>query len=249
MRDSSRRLKIALLGIALLSIATGVILGATAGPLSGNEPPCQRPGRILVIRGVLNVFSFGMDSLACKLSQRGYRVDVAPPSMAVVAAAAIQRDCRSDPSSGPLVIIGHSLGGRFCCSIPWKWRDAGMPVKLLVILDSNPQTAVADNVERCVNLYVTNSLGLFHGHDVWAVDPHTQLVNLDMTKVARPPGVPTVDHFTIDDSPWIHELVIEEVDRSMGNRSSRPLPLAQATGRPYVWREPNSVRAASHSVR
>ena len=178
--------------------------------------PARPPGRILIIRGVLNMFSLGLDELACKLSQRGYRVDVAPPSMALVAAESIAAECREDPTMGPIVIIGHSLGGRFCCAIPWRWKEYGLAVKLVVILDANPLTPVADNVERCVNLYVTNSTGLFHGQDVYAVDPQVDLVNLDMTKVQRPRGVPSINHFNIDDSTWIHSLVIEEVDRSLG---------------------------------
>ncbi len=197
------------------------------------------PGRVLVIRGVFNVFSLGLDDLACKLAQQGYQVDVAPPELALLAAHSIQQQWRTDPARGPLVLIGHSLGGRFCCSIPWKWRESGIPVKLAVILDSNPQTAVSDNVQRCVNLYVTNDLGLFHGQQVRAVDRHTSLVNLDMTKVTRPPGVPPLDHFNIDDSAWIHQLVIEEVDRAMGVGPGPDARAARwpAPRRPRVWSE------------
>jgi hypothetical protein len=206
-----------------------------------------------VIRGIFNVFSWGMDGLACKLAQRGYRVDVAPPELALLAAHTIERECGDDPTGGPLVLIGHSLGGRFCCTIPWKWRDRGMRVQLAVILDSNPLTAVCDNVERCVNLYVTNDLGVFHGQDVWAVDPRTDVVNLDMTKVSRPPGVPPVDHFNIDDSTWIHQLVIEEVDRAMGaSGGGAALPAEQASSQSdavprnlRVWRPPGDQSARS----
>ena len=203
----------------------------------------QRPGRVLIIRGVLNMFSLGLDDLACKLSSRGYRVDVAPPSMALLAAESIAAECQRDPTVGPLVIIGHSLGGRFCCAIPWRWKEHGLAVKLVVILDANPLTPVADNVERCVNLYVTNSSGLFHGQDVYAVDPRVDLVNLDMTKVDRPSGVPGVTHFNIDDSAWIHRLVIEEVDRSLKvasreNGQLRPTRL-------HVWDRAPATRQQS----
>jgi len=197
---------------SLVRVALGVTLVvALPWAITASDQPAERPGRILIIRGIFNVFSLGLDDLACKLSERGYRVDVAPPSLALMAAGSIQKECQQDPSLGPLVIIGHSIGGRFCCTIPWKWRESGISVKLVVILDSNPHTPVADNVERCVNLYVTNNIGVFHGRGVVAADPRTDLVNLDMTKVTRPPGVRGVDHFNIDDSDWIHDLVLEEV--------------------------------------
>ncbi len=232
MNRRSRSLRLLLPRII---VATVVSIGISA-TVSANATSGYRPGRILIIRGIFTVFSFGLDDLACKLSQRGYRVDVAPPELALIAAHTIEQECRNDPSMGPLVIIGHSMGGRFCCSIPWMWREKGIPVKLVVILDSNPNTAVADNVERCVNLYVTNNLGVFHGRVVSAVSRRTDLVNLDMTKVPRPSGVPAVNHFNIDDSDWIHGLIIEEVARSLDS-SSRNMPLlSRAHGRkPRVW--------------
>lgn len=223
-------------------IVAGVAMTGASATAVANAPPAYRPGRVLIIRGIFSVFSFGLDDLACKLSQRGYRVDVAPPEMALIAAHTIQQECRNDPDLGPLVIIGHSMGGRFCCSIPWTWRKLGLPVKLVVILDSNPNTPVADNVERCVNLYVTNKLGVFHGREIQAVNSRTDLVNLDMTKVRRPAGVPPVDHFNIDDSDWIHSLVIEEVDRSLSSVAGNTPLLQRADVRqPRIWEEKASV--------
>jgi hypothetical protein len=201
----------------LLSATIGLIVATSVAPAAPPDPaPGARRGRILVIRGLFNVFSLGMDDLACQLQQRGYQVDVTPPALADAAALHIQHEYLRDPSIGPLVIIGHSMGGRQCCSIPWKWREDHIPVKLVVILDSNPEVRVADNVERCVNLYVTNDLGIFHGRPVASDQPQTNMVNVDVTKLPRPPGVPNVNHFDIDDSRWIHSLVVAEVDRTLG---------------------------------
>lgn len=235
------------LSLLLLStVVTVVVLtGSSRTTVAAtNAVAVRRPGRVLIIRGIFTVFSFGLDDLACQLSQRGYRVDVAPSSMALIAAQTIEQECRNDPSMGPLAIIGHSMGGRFCCTIPWKWRQSGIPIKLVVILDSNPNTAVADNVERCVNLYVTNKLGVFHGRVVKAVDPRTDVVNLDMTKVTRPPGVPAINHFNIDDSAWIHTLVIEEVERSFGAAlGSTPQLHRAAPLEPRIWKEVEQASA------
>jgi len=222
-------------GIRLLrgGVAMALLLLAANVGAATNPPP--KPGRILIIRGIFSVFSLGMDRLACELAQQGYRVDVTPPSMAILAANEIEQEYRRDPSAGPLAVIGHSLGGRLCCVVPWRWRESGIPVKLVVILDANPLQPVPDNVQRCVNLHVTNDLGIFHGRDTWAVSPATNLVNLDMTKVKRPPGVPSVDHFSIDDSDWIHGLVIEEVNHSLGTPTPHALPRTE----PRFWREGN----------
>ncbi len=237
-----------LIGIAFWAL---VVATATTRAASASAPRTQRPGRILIIRGIFNVFSFGMDKLACTLTQRGYRVDVTPPSLAPVLAEEIERDYLRDPSIGPLVIIGHSLGGRQCCSIPWGWREKHIPVKLVVILDSNPGTAVADNVERCVNLYVTNDLGVFHGRAVWSVNPRAELVNVDVTKIHRPPGVPAVDHLNIDDSDWIQAMVVREVERSLSSHDATDLEYgsAKAQQRELSRRIPDERPSAANPFR
>jgi hypothetical protein len=214
----------------VLGVTIGVIVSTAA---VADEPVratgCGRHGRVLVIRGLFNVFSLGVDDLACQLSQLGYQVDVTPPSLADTVALHIEHEYLRDPSIGPLVIIGHSMGGRKCCEIPWTWRDADIPVKLVVILDSNPEIRVPDNVERCVNLYVTNDLGIFHGRAVVPDQSGTELVNVDVTKVPRPPGVPSVNHFNIDDSRWIHAMVVAEVERTLGPHSlARHVPTGDA---------------------
>jgi hypothetical protein len=60
-----------------------------------------------------------------------------------------------------------------------------------------------------------------------------------MTKVTRPPGVPAIDHFNIDDSAWIHELVIEEVDRALDSTNSSHFVRRRSISplEPRVWRE------------
>lgn len=233
MNQPLHHLRTVLRGAALSVVVFGM-LTTVGGSADANLARVQRPGRILIIRGLFNVFSLGLDELACQFTQLGYRVDVAPPSMALIVAQQIQDEYLRDPSSGPLVIIGHSMGGRHCCSIPWKWREHNIPVRLVVILDSNPEMPVADNVQRCVNLYVTNNLGAFHGQAVWGVNPRSDLVNMDVTKVSRPPGEPALDHFNIDDSDWIQGMVVREVEYALtpGNDAdsiSKALPDRQVS--------------------
>ncbi len=239
---------------AALGVVVIVVLAAVGGSAGGNPAPARRPGRVLIIRGLFNVFSLGLDELACQLTQLGYRVDVAPPSMAPIVAQQIQDEYLRDPTSGPLVIIGHSMGGRHCCSIPWKWREHNIPVRLVVILDSNPETPVADNVQRCVNLYVTNNLGAFHGQAVWGVNPRSDLVNMDVTKVSRPPGEPALDHFNIDDSDWIQGMVVREVECALTpdndpDSISDALPDRQVSASRRVGRTPHHPAASSRTSR
>ncbi len=248
-----RSAALCVVAIRVFLAACGVFL-VVSGLVQAGQSYGPRPGRILIIRGAMNVFSLGLDELACRLTQLGYRVDVTPPSMASVVAQQIQDEYLQNPSSGPLVIIGHSLGGRHCCSIPWKWRERNIPVRLVVILDSNPQTPVADNVQRCVNLYVTNNLGIFHGQSVWSVSPGSDLVNTDVTRLSRPPGVGPVDHFNIDDSDWIQGMIVREVQCALEvsdgpQRTADSLPVQEVSASRPVVKAPSYRGARSATSR
>src|SRR5438477_10750938 len=159
-RSERNRLGLAVaLAAALFALAVCHCLPAVA-----QEPPV-RPAttRVLIIRGVFNVFSTGLDDLAQELRDRGYEVEISSPGGSWGGALRLREAYERDPQGGPLVIIGHSMGGRACLHISRYLQAYDIPVKLVVIMDANPWVTVPDNVGRCVNLYVTNPYGVFHG--------------------------------------------------------------------------------------
>lgn len=209
------------MNIARLAISStlGVLVfvaGVTHCPRAAGAKATDsgKPGRILIVRGALNVFSLGLDKLACRLSQRGYQVDVAPPMLAMNAAAAIAREYHGH---APLAVVGHSRGGKYCSLVPELWQEKGIPVALVVILDANVQQPVPGNVQRCVNFYVTHQLSVLHGHAVRAADRRTDLVNVNLADRSRSAAMPVVGHFNIDESPWVQQLILQEVRRSLAS--------------------------------
>ncbi len=189
-------------------------------PLDATQPDTTLPGttlpdttRILVIRGVFNVFSTGLDELGQELRERGYDVEVSSPGGCWAGALRLREAYERDPRGGPLVIIGHSMGGRACLHIARYLELYGIPVKLVVIVDANPWVSVPENVERCLNLYVTNSYGMFHGSPVRGAAA-ARVLNYDVTKIERPTWADPVDHFNIDNSPWMHTVIAGEIERA-----------------------------------
>ena len=151
------------------------------------------------------MFSLGCDTLGKKLARRGYDVTVTSPTLSYFAAMRIRNEYLHSPHTGPIVIMGHSMGGRLCMHLSRILKADGIPVRLVVIADSNPHVTVPENVERCVNLFVTNPLHIFHGAPVERKSCHTQLVNADMTRVQRPDWAKPVNHFNIDANEWVHQ--------------------------------------------
>jgi hypothetical protein len=190
------------------------------------------PPKILVLRGVFEVFSLGMNDLTGKLAARGYDVKVTSWSLALsdVQCSDQQR----------YVIIGHSLGGRMCAWVSRKLKSCGKSVPLLIIVDANLIQPIPANVERCLHLHVTNPYGVFHGSPVRAESPSTEIINWDVSR-GQVSHIEGVNHFNIDATPWVHRIIIEVIEKTC------PSPLARR--RPYATTGESEVALTASSAR
>ena len=79
--------------------------------------------------------------------------------------------------------------------------------------------------------------------------PPTALVNFDIRQTTAPEDVRWLNHFNIEESPWIHELVIREVLNACPNRlSTAEEALAGQAGQniPVSRQAPSPVVPAAH---
>lgn len=198
-----------------------LVTSFSGGSASANDRTyeCTLPPKILVLRGVFEVFSLGMNDLAKKLACRGYDVTLTSWSLALH-----ETVCADER---PYVIIGHSLGGRMCRWVPWKLGKCGKRVPLVIIVDANLVKPIPANVDRCLNLYVTNPFGIFHGSPVRGESPCTEIINWDVSQ-GQPSCVQGgVNHFDIDATAWVHDIIIDELEEGFPS----PLSLAMS-GKP-----------------
>ncbi len=191
--------------------AWGAMLLLLCNAASAARQTAPRPGKIIVIRGAFTVFSLGLNELGEKLSQRGLDVDVVADISASSAVDQVIEEYRRHKNIGPIVFIGHSRGAELGPREARRLQQYGIPVKLIVMVDAVHETSIPSNVERCVNLYHNNSLGVLHGMPAHAQSKRTKLYNTDIATLKSRSKGGSINHFNIDASPWIHELVIAEV--------------------------------------
>jgi len=209
---------------ATLSIA--LLLAASSTALARSRLP-RLPGKVLLIRGAFNVFSLGLDELAQKLLSRGLDVEVTSASLSSSAASRIRDAYRANPSKGPIVIIGHSLGAKLAPRLAGEMKRYGVPEKLVVILDAPERTSVPANVERCVNIYQSIPIGIVRGYPARAEGRSTEIINVDIARLQGWNPSLVVNHFNIEATDWIHDAVIEEVVRAC-TPPSAATPLTKA---------------------
>lgn len=185
---------------ALLLLGNPV--GAHAAPANATAKPTAH---VYMLRGVLNIFSLGLDEIASRLQQQGIRATVTNylfwSSLADEAAA----DYRSGRVR-TIILVGHSSGATALPDMVARLDKLGAPVKLAIGLDSVFQTSLSGRVGRYINFYVANGAGT-------RVQPtkHLQgkLENVDVEKV------PGVGHMTIDKNRIMQQKVISAINAAL----------------------------------
>jgi Thioesterase domain len=205
----------------------------------GSNPSMATPrAHVYLLRGLLNIFSLGMDTLAAELNRRGVYSTVDNhadwESLADSAAANYKAG-----KEGPIILIGHSLGADAVMTMAAYLGKKGVPVALVVPFDGTGSYTASANVARVLNLtqhyYMARGPG-FHG----------SLINVDLR------SDPNIDHLNIDKSPRLHARVIAEVLAIVGSHrietptvAAKPVPASVSTGAVGDAVKPESARPAA----
>jgi hypothetical protein len=194
-RPWSRSLQ-ALATVLLLTLPIGTAANAAA-PASGGTG-----AHVYLLRGVLNVFSLGLDEIAAQLQAQGIPVTVVNYlgwSSVADEAAAEYRSGRTKT----IILVGHSSGATILPDMVARLDQLGAPVKLAIGLDSVFRTSLSGRVGKYINFYIANGNGE-------PVAPTPQLRgSLENVNVQNVPGV---GHVTIDKNEIIQRKVIAAID-------------------------------------
>ena len=163
-----------------------------------------------LMRGLMNVFSLGMDQLAVLIARNGIEASVHNHAEADAVVSEIAARYNAG-DRGPLILIGHSLGADAVMTMAQSLDRVGIPVALVVPFDGTDSFAASKNVACVLNItqssfnYMRSGSG-FHG----------ELTNVNVS------GEPGIDHFTIDKSPKLQALVMKSVLEAASAQSCRP---------------------------
>jgi hypothetical protein len=177
-----------------------LVLPAGASPASAAASAASST-HVYLLRGVLNIFSLGMDQIAARLEQQGFNVTVANylswSSLADNAAA----EYRSGRTK-TIVLVGHSSGATALPDMVARLDRLGAPVKLAIGLDSVFRTSLAGHVGRYINFYIANG----NGEPVAKTSQFRgELENIDVGKLG-------MAHLTIDKNEVMQRKVIAAID-------------------------------------
>lgn len=198
--------------VVTLPLAVGPAAATAAGPSSAAATT-----HVYLLRGVLNIFSLGLDDIAAKLQAQGIPATVSNfmfwSSLADEASAAYK--------SGRLktiILVGHSSGATALPDMIAKLASLGVPVKLAIGLDSVFKTRLSGAAERYINFYIASGPG----------EPVTRTQNfkgkLENVDVQSVPGV---GHVSIEKNLIMQQKVIGAIN-SVVFRQKLPAAPAEA---------------------
>lgn len=217
-------------GLFASALALSSLILLPAGARSAADPTLRetalsRP-HVYLMRGLLNIFSLGMDQLAVQIERHGIAASVYNHTLEGSVAAEIVAKYHAG-DRGPFILVGHSLGADAVMTMAQQLNDRGVPVALVVPFDGTASYAASKNVACVLNLtqrvyaYITPGPG-FHG----------KLSNVDVSSDT------SIDHFTIDKSPRLQAVALNSVLQAAHSQSCRPGLNAPAVARPKAAPSP-----------
>ena len=201
--------------------AVMLALGSRPGTAQSHAETAPARAHVYLLRGLMNIFSLGMDSLAEELGKRGVHATVSNHSEWQSLADQAASNYKAGKED-PIILIGHSLGADAVMQMAAYLNRKNIPVALVVPFDGTGSFSTPANVGRLVNLtqrkyaYMRPGPG-FHG----------SLANVDVS------GDPSIDHINIDKSPRLHARAISEVLTVIkGHRAATPRVANPSKGNP-----------------
>jgi pimeloyl-ACP methyl ester carboxylesterase len=178
----------------------------------------QPRAHVYLFRGLADVYSLGMNTLADELNARGVYATAHSHTDWKPIADKAAADYKAGKEA-PIILIGHSLGADAVMEMADYLGDRAVPVALVVPFDGTQSFPVPGNVGRVINFTQRDYAYMRPGPGF-----RGSLSNVDLSSDH------SIDHVTIDKSPRLHARVISEVLAIVGGHriaapaASKPAP-------------------------
>jgi hypothetical protein len=219
--------------LVLTALAVVVVANWAQAQPVGSPNAIEAPRRatatahIYLLKGLADVFSSGMDSLAEKLRRRGIVARVASHASSDLLAEEVIRAYRGG-SRAPVIIAGHSLGADAAVTMSQRLYEAKVPVALVMTFGPLGNPPVMSNVARAVNYYQSSSA--WRGVLVRGSGFRGSLANVNLD------AAPDVNHFNIEKVDRIQSEAVNRIISAIGGarKPAEPKPAPTPAGEAKV---------------
>ena len=161
-------------------------------------------GQVVLLRGLANVFSTGMDSLANRLGSAGYQAEVCNHLDWEAELRRLVAQTRNGGARRPLAVVGHSLGADDAVRLAGTAGGEGLSLDLLVTFDPVNIELVPPGPRHVMNFYLSRGLW---GRPLRPAPGFLGTIeNIDC-------GSEALTHFDIDKSEALHVRVLAALEQ------------------------------------
>jgi pimeloyl-ACP methyl ester carboxylesterase len=208
---SRRRFGAAILPLAALLLLPAAAQSASHGlqrQLAAHHDMSQP--HVYLMRGLLNIFSLGMDQLAAQVQRYGIDAQVYNHTYADSIVGQIAQMYRAG-DQGPYMLVGHSLGADAVMAMAQQLNVQGVPVALVVPVDGTGSYAAPGNVACLINITQRKYAYMQRGAGFRGL-----LTNIDLS------DDPSIDHLTIDKAPRVQAEALRYIVETAHAETCRP---------------------------
>jgi hypothetical protein len=195
----------------------------------------QPRAHVYLFRGLADIFSFGMNTLADELNARGVYATAHSYTDWKSIADGAAADYKAG-KEGPIILIGHSLGADIVMQMADYLGSKGVPVALVVPFDGTQSFLAPANVARVINFTQRDYAYMRPGPGF-----HGSLSNVNLS------ADPNITHTTIDKSPQLHARVISEVLALVGHQSDTKIERIPTAPAPRANSGDGAVRSTERA--
>jgi hypothetical protein len=199
-------------GVIVMVITAALALMLRSG-IAASRP------HVYLFRGLADVFSTGMDTLAAQLNKQGVYATSHSHTDWKTIADRTAADYKAKKER-PIILIGHSLGADAVMEMADYLGDKGVPVALVIPFDGTQSFPVPGNVARVINFTQRDYAYMRPGPGF-----RGSLNNVDLSSNHD------IGHLNIDKSPELHARVLGEVFAVLGRKPVPPTPIKSGSGK------------------
>jgi hypothetical protein len=213
--------------LAALSAACGGCAGLKTVVL----PDRTRQGNVYFFAGIMDFGAGSMRQVAGRLAADGYNAQWISHAQTEKLARELTRAHDAGELTGPIVLVGYSMGGTKATDVARRLEAHHMTVDAIVVVDGFPMSKIPRNVRSCYNIYKGGVPPLCIAGTVTGESESTEVVNVDIVEsdIAALHGV-EITHWNITHFDAMKDLIDQAVRRY--------LPAAPTTSQPHAAATP-----------
>jgi pimeloyl-ACP methyl ester carboxylesterase len=198
----------------------GVRLGWLTARRPNPEPGRER-GRVYLLRGNAAVFSGGFGTICDRLRSEGLWAE----DLRCVGDRWVRKHLRADHEAGklrgPVILVGHSCGGRYSLYTAHQLARLGIPVELVICVDVAGPFEVASNVRHAVHLYRTRRR-IYPARPLRpAPDSTARIENVDLDAKGSPISPAWLCHLNITNSVAVQDWIVARILRAVSDSEAK----------------------------